>query len=117
MTDIGVNVIMRETRDGCLIMELVKRAKSTTVAKTIALAINSKLGDSVRKVLQLGVQVEVEIFDLDAVSSTDEVQKALRAAIPGRDDPVVKAERDAICDVSMFGMQSHSRLSNRIKNI
>ncbi|KAL5237090.1 hypothetical protein ACI65C_004500 [Semiaphis heraclei] len=51
--DISTNVTMRETRDGSLLMELAKGAKSTAAAKTIAAAISEKLGDS-----QLGVLVE-----------------------------------------------------------
>jgi len=66
---------MRETRDCCLLMELAKGVKSTTATKTIA--ISCKLGDSVGKVLQLDVQKE--IFDLDAASSADMVlQKPLK---------------------------------------
>jgi len=45
--DIGANVTMRETRDGCLLMELAKGEKSSTAAKNIASAISTKLGDSV----------------------------------------------------------------------
>ena len=108
--DIGANVTMRETRDGCLLMELAKGAKSGAAAKNIASAITAKLGDSVGKVIQLGVQVEVEILDLDAVSSAAEVLEALRAAIPG-DDPAASAEREAISDVRIWSVRSGQQIA------
>ncbi|KAL5236647.1 hypothetical protein ACI65C_004057 [Semiaphis heraclei] len=67
---------MRETCDGSLLLELPKGSKLVSAAKSIAAAISEKLGDSVGKVSQLGVQVEVEVLDLDAVSSTAEVLEA-----------------------------------------
>lgn len=48
---------------------VAKGAKSGAGAKNIVFAISAKLGDSVGKVIQLGVQVKVEVLDLDAVSS------------------------------------------------
>jgi len=75
------------------------------------LAISNKLGDFVGKVLQLGVQVEVEILDLDAVSSTDEVLEVIRAAIPEQDDSTVKAEWDAICDVRIWPTHSEQQIA------
>jgi len=108
--DIGANVTMRQTRDGCLLMELAKGAKSGAAAKNIASAISAKLGDSVGKVIQLGVQVEVEILDLDAVSSAAEVLEALRAAIPG-DDPAAVAEREAISDVRIWPVRSGQQIA------
>jgi len=108
--EIGANVTMRETRDGSLLMELPKGAKSSAAAKTIASAISTKLGDSVGKVIQLGVQVEVEIVDLDAVSSAAEVLEALRAAFPG-DDPAATAEREAISDVRIWPVRAGQQVA------
>jgi len=45
-------------------------------------------------VLQLGVQIEVDILDLDPVSTVEEVLAALKLDIPDEDNPVVKADRD-----------------------
>jgi len=109
--DIGTNVTMRETRDGSLLMELAKGAKSTAAAKTIAAAISEKLGDSVGKVSQLGVLVEVEILDLDAVSTAAEVLEALRAAIPGGDDPLAMAERDSIGDMRIWPTRTGQQIA------
>jgi len=48
---------------------------------------SQKLSDSVRNVLQLGIQVEVEVLDIVAATTATEVLEALRNAIPGQDDP------------------------------
>ncbi|KAE9529662.1 hypothetical protein AGLY_011758 [Aphis glycines] len=109
--DIGASVTMRETRDGSLLLELAKGSKSASAAKTIAAAISSKLGDSVGKVSQLGVQTEVEILDLDAVSTADEVLEALRSAIPGEDDPAARAEREGICDVRIWPTRTGQQIA------
>lgn len=106
--DLGTSVSMRETRDGSL---LPKGAKSAAAAKTIAEALGSKLGDSVGRVSQLGVQVEVEVLDLDAVSSAAEVLEALRAAIPGENDPAAAAEREAICDVRIWSVRAGQQIA------
>jgi len=109
--DLGASVTMRETRDGSLLLELPKGAKSSAAAKSIAEALGSKLGDSVGRVSQLGVQVEVEVLDLDAVSSAAEVLEALRAAIPGEDDPAAVAERQAICDVRIWPVRAGQQVA------
>jgi len=109
--DIGANVTMRETRDGSLLLELAKGAKSATAAKTICSAISTQLGDSVGKVSQLGVQSEVEILDLDAVSTAAEVLEALRAAIPGQDDPAAQADRESIGDIRIWPTRSGQQIA------
>jgi len=43
--ELGASVTMRETRDGALLLELPKGAKSAAAAKSIAEALGSKLGD------------------------------------------------------------------------
>ncbi|KAE9533973.1 hypothetical protein AGLY_008709 [Aphis glycines] len=53
--DIGANVKMRKTRDGCVLLELPTSANSGTATRTITAAIGNKLGDTVGKVLQLEV--------------------------------------------------------------
>jgi len=88
-----------------------KGAKSAAAVKTIAEAHGSKLGDSVWRVSQLGVQVEVEILDLNAVSTAAEVLEALRAAIPGENDPAVAAEREAICDVRIWPARAGQQIA------
>jgi len=110
-SDIGANVTMRETRDGSLLLELAKGAKSASAAKTIYSAISTQLGDSVGKVSQLGVQTEVEILDLDAVSTAAEVLEALRSAIPGQDDPAAQADRDSIGDVHIWPTRSGQQIA------
>jgi len=44
--DLGSSVCMRETRDGSLLLELLKGAKSTAATKAIVEALGNKLGDS-----------------------------------------------------------------------
>lgn len=92
-------------------MELGKGSKSTSAAKTIASAVSCKLGNVVEKVVQLGVLVEVEILDLDAAATTDEVLAALRLAIPGDDDPAAKAERETITDVRIWSTRSGQQIA------
>uniref|UniRef100_A0A2S2NLW0 CCHC-type domain-containing protein n=1 Tax=Schizaphis graminum TaxID=13262 RepID=A0A2S2NLW0_SCHGA len=105
---IGANVTMRETRDGSLLIELAKGWKSPSAAKTIAAAISYKLGDSVGRVSQLGVQTKVEILDLDAVSTAAEVLEALRSAIPGQDE---QEASESICDVRIWPTRSGQQIA------
>ncbi|XP_060871314.1 uncharacterized protein LOC132945557 [Metopolophium dirhodum] len=84
---------MRQTRDGSLLLELPKRASSTTAVKNLVSAMSDRLGQSIGKVHQLGVQVEVEVLDIDAAATSQEVLEALRNAIPGQDDPTSKVDR------------------------
>lgn len=109
--EIGTSVTMRQTRGGCLLLELPKGSSSTKAAKTIALAMHSKLGDSVGKVVQLGVQVEVEVLDIDAAATASEVLEALRDAIPGQDDPAGKIDRDVVSDVRIWGTRSGQQIA------
>ncbi|KAF0771014.1 Uncharacterized protein FWK35_00001319 [Aphis craccivora] len=64
--EIGANVTMRQTRDGSLLLELPKGASSTTAAKNIMSAMSARLGESVGRVQQLGLLVEVEVLDMEA---------------------------------------------------
>jgi len=109
--DIGTNVTMRQTRDGCLLLELPKGASSTSAAKKIVSAMTSRLGNSVGKVQQLGLQVEVEVLDIDAAATAQEVLDALRDAIPGQEDPAAKVDREVICDVRIWGTRSGQQIA------
>jgi len=109
--DIGTNVTMRQTRDGCLLLELPKGASSTSAAKNIVSAMSSRLGNSVGKVQQLGLQVEVEVLDIDATATAQEVLEALRDAIPGQEDPAAKVDREVICDVRIWGTRSGQQIA------
>jgi len=111
-TDIGANVKMRETKDGSLLMELSGGVSSGLAAKKITSAISTKLGNTVGKVLQLGVNAEVEILDLDATATALEVLDALREAIPGGDDPTARAERDNIQDVRIWPTRSGQQIAS-----
>jgi len=102
---------MRETRNGSLLLELPKGSKSASAAKTIAAAISDKLGDSVGKVSQLDVQSQIEILDLDAVSTAAKVLEALRSNIPGHDDPAAKAERDSIGEVRIWPTRTGQQIA------
>jgi len=63
-------------------------------------------------VLQLGVSVDVEILDLDAATTASEVLEALRAALPGGEDPNTKAEREAIHDVRIWPTRSGQQIAS-----
>ncbi|XP_022182349.1 uncharacterized protein LOC111042136 [Myzus persicae] len=69
------------------------------------------LGDSLGKVLQLGVQVEVEVLDIDAAATATEVLEALRNVIPGQDDPTVSIDRDVVSDVRIWGTRSGQQIA------
>jgi len=109
--EIGTSVTMRQTRDGSLLLELPKGASSATAAKNIVTAMSSKLGDSVGRVQQLGLQVEVEVLDIDAAATGQEVLEALRNAIPGQEDPSAKVDREAISDVRIWGTRSGQQIA------
>lgn len=109
--EIGSNVTMRQTRDGCLLLELPKGGNSTAAAKHIVSAMSRKLGDSVGKVLQLGVLVEVEVLDIDGAATATEVLEALRDAIPGQQDPAAKIDRDVISDLRIWGTRSGQQIA------
>jgi len=110
--ELGSSVSMRETRDGSLLLELPKGAKSAAATKAIAEALGNKLGDSVGSVSQLGVQVEVEVLDLDAVSTAAEFLEALLAAIPGDNESAAAAEREAICDVRIWPVRASQQIAS-----
>lgn len=55
INDIGTKVTMRETRDANLLVGITQGLKVSDGRKKIASAINSKLGNQISKVLQLGV--------------------------------------------------------------
>lgn len=103
---------MQETKDGSLLLELPGRISSGPAVKKITSAISAKLGDTVGKVLQLSVKAEVEILDLDAGATATEVLEALREAIPGGDDPTVRAERDTIQDVRIWSTRSGRQIAS-----
>lgn len=109
--DIGTNVLMRQTRDGSLLLELPKGANSTTAAKSIVSAMSAKLGESVGRVQQLGLQVEVEVLDIDAAATGQEVLEALRNAIPGQEDPASRVDREAISDVRIWATRSGQQIA------
>jgi len=109
--EIGTNVTMRQTRDGCLLLELPKGGNSITAAKRIVSAMSLRLGDSVGKVLQLGVLAEVEVLDIDAAATATEVLEALRDAIPGQEDPEAKIDRDVISDLRIWGTRSGQQIA------
>jgi len=102
---------MRQTKGGCLVLEFPKGGSATADAKRMTTAVSNKLGDYVGKVLQLGVQVQVEVLDIDAATTTQEVLEALRNAIPGQDDPAAKVDRDVISDVRIWGTRSRQQIA------
>lgn len=102
---------MRQTRDSSLLLELPKGASSTSAAKNIASVMSDRLGATVGKVQQLGIQVEVEVLNINAAATGQEVLEALRNAIPGQDDPASRVDRDAISDVRIWGTRSGQQIA------
>lgn len=109
--EIGASVSMRQTRDGSLLLELPKGTSSVTAAKKLVSAMSDSLGSSVGKVQQLGIQVEVEVLDIDASATGQEVLEALRNAIPGQEDPAARVDREAISDVRIRGTRSGQQIA------
>lgn len=80
---------MRKSRDGHLLVELAKGARSEEAAGKFGAAIHKELG-----VAQLGVFTELEIVDIDAAATKEEVLEAVRSVIPGdSSNPAVLSER------------------------
>jgi len=85
---------MRKTRDGHLLVELVKGAESEVAAQKLSSTIATRLGDVVGGVLQLSQYAVVDIVDIDVVTTEGQVLSSLRTAIPGsEDDQAVINER------------------------
>ncbi|KAF0717136.1 Uncharacterized protein FWK35_00029859 [Aphis craccivora] len=94
LAELGAQVTgMRKTRDGHLLVELDKGAGSAVAAQKLSSAIATRLGDAFGGVSQVSQYAVVEIVDLDAVATKDEVLSALWVAIPGSDD-----DQTAICE-------------------
>jgi len=102
---------MRQARDGWLLLELQKGASSTSATKNIVSAMSSRLGNSIGKVLQLGLQVEVEVLDINATTIAQEVLEALRDANPGQEDHAVKVDKEVICDFRIWGTRSCQQIA------
>jgi len=98
LVDLGAQVtVMRKTRDGHLLVELAKGAGCVLAAQKLPSAIATILGYQVKGVSQLSQYAVVEIVDLDAVATENEILSALQAAIPGaKDDQSAIAEQQAI---------------------
>jgi len=62
-------------------------------------------------VKQLSLQVEVEVLDIDAATTGQEVLEALRNAIPWQDDPATKGDRKAISNVRIWGTRSGQQIA------
>ncbi|KAF5187399.1 reverse transcriptase [Thalictrum thalictroides] len=112
MADLGTSLVMRETQDGSLLMELPRGEKSAAAAKKIASAFSEKLGPDIGRISQLGVLVDVEVLDLDACATADEVLESLRAAVTGEDNASLEAERSSICDVRIWSTKSKQQIAS-----
>lgn len=81
--DLGATVTtVRRTREGHVLLELTKGAKSQVVAGKLSEAISAKLEGSDGAVTQLDQAMEVEVVDIDEAANREEVLKVLRAAVP-----------------------------------
>jgi len=113
LAELGAQVTgMRKTRDGQLLVELGKGAGSVVAAQKLSSAIATRLGDAVGGVSQLSQYAVVEIVDLDAVATKDEVLSALRAAIPGpEDDQAAICERQAMQITGLWPTRSGQQIA------
>ena len=84
---------MRRTRSGDLLVDLGKGAKSRAAAEPLRCAIVEKLGDHVGSVSKLGSTIEMEVVDLDEVSTPGEVLTAVKDALL---QSTAKDDRNAI---------------------
>lgn len=95
---------MRRTRSGDLLVDLGRSAKSRDAAEPLRKALIEKLGDSVGPVTKLGSPLVMELIDLDAVTTRDEVLVAVSNALMeglDKDDQVVI---EACKDVNVLSM-------------
>lgn len=93
---------MRKTRAGDLLVELAKSRQSTATAESLRNALQGKLGPSWGTVTRLSPTTILEVLDLDATASKEEVLSSILASVPGEDsDPAVQAYN---CDVVVTGL-------------
>jgi len=113
LAELGAQVTgMRRTRDGHLLVELAKGVGSVVAAQKLSSAIASRLGEAVGAVSHLGQYTVVEIVDLDAVATEDEVLAALRKAIPGaQDDQAVIYDRQAVQVTGLWSTRSGQQIA------
>ncbi|KAF5188653.1 Gag-pol polyprotein, partial [Thalictrum thalictroides] len=117
MCDLMTTFTMRETRDGSLLMELQGNLRNAEDAQRVASAFSAKLGSGVGSITQLGVLAEVEILDLDASVTAEEVEEALINNIarhtPDGDfdhEGTIKDQR-AVCDVRIWQTKSKQQIA------
>lgn len=103
---------MRKTREGHLLVELHGGARAEEAASKLRTAISKNLGTRVGTTVPLGCSVEMEIMDLDAVATKEEVLTALRAAVPGEEeDRTIKELKEAIQVTGIWATRSGMQIA------
>lgn len=93
---------MRKTKNGDLLVELTKGRKAAAASQPLQQALAERLGDRAAAVTRLCQQVDLEVVDLDAAATVEEVADAIRSAIAGaNEDPTVTAQ---LRDVQVTGL-------------
>lgn len=78
LEDNGVQLAgMRKTRDGHLLLEVKKGPNAEAAAAKFGAALSQAMGDKLETVRQLGVGTEIEILDIDPVTTKEEIYSAL----------------------------------------
>lgn len=93
---------MRRTKDGHLLLKIKKGPNAETAAAKFGSTLVQALGDKVDTVRQLGIGTEVEIQDIDPVTTKAEVHSALYNAAFGK----VKLDQLAVADIIITGLWS-----------
>ncbi|KAE9525643.1 hypothetical protein AGLY_014170, partial [Aphis glycines] len=102
------------TRNGDLLVDLGKSAKSRSAAEPLRRALVDKLGDHAAAVSILRTMVELEVVDLDSVATKDEVLHAVVTALVdkhGADDHSIVGAVSSISVTSMWALRSGQQVA------
>lgn len=110
-TKSGVNVgelgapikTMRRTRDGNLLLEFGGGAKAKAAAAKLKSLLVSSISEDVGQIVNLGSLIDIEIVDIDAIASREEVEEALNKVVGAK----LGAAKDKVLeDIKLTGLWS-----------
>lgn len=111
LTDSGAQITaMRKTRDGHLLLELRKGHDSEAAAAKLSQCLSAKLGESVGAIHHMSTTTEVEILDLDAVATREEITTALLDSIK-LNNPETKLETDVVTITGLWATRSGNQIA------
>lgn len=107
----GVNVgelgapikTMRRTRDGNLLLEFGGGAKAEAAAAKLKSLLVSSISEDVGQIVNLESLIDIEIVDIDAIASREEVEEALNKVVGAK----LGAAKDKVLeDIKLTGLWS-----------